>query len=90
MKGAESILTKVDLIFRRYGFKSVTMSDVARELGISKKTLYQFVTNTSDLIMKVVKSRIEMEKSDVEAIIAESKDAIGEMLAISFHVNQNL
>ena len=66
------------------------MSDVARELGISKKTLYQFVSNKGDLIMKVVKSRIELEKEAVGAIIAESKDAIGEMLAISLHVNQNL
>ena len=27
-------------IFMRYGIKSVNMDDVARQLGVSKKTLY--------------------------------------------------
>ncbi len=74
----------------RYGFKSVTMSDIARELGISKKTLYQFVDNKNDLILKVVKARIKDEEAKVSKIHEEAKDAIDEMLAISFHVNQNL
>lgn len=49
-----SILDKVKTMFMRYGIKSVTMDDVARELGISKKTLYQHVSNKDDLVEKVL------------------------------------
>jgi AcrR family transcriptional regulator len=41
-KELQNILEKVGELYNKYGIKSVTMDDVARELGISKKTLYQF------------------------------------------------
>lgn len=41
-------------LFHRYGIKSVSMDDIARELGISKKTLYQHVKDKSELVDEVV------------------------------------
>lgn len=46
----KSILEKVNDLYQKYGIKSVTMDDVARELGISKKTLYQHVKDKQDLV----------------------------------------
>jgi len=46
----DTILQKAKNIFMRYGLRSVTMDDVCREMGISKKTLYQFVCDKSDLV----------------------------------------
>ena len=48
------LLENVKNLFMRYGIKSVTMDDVARELGISKKTLYLHVSNKEDLVEKVL------------------------------------
>ena len=45
MDTKQEILNKTESLFMRYGIKSVTMDDIARELGISKKTLYQYVDN---------------------------------------------
>lgn len=42
----------------KYGIKSVTMDDIARELGISKKTLYQYVDDKNDLVAKVIELEI--------------------------------
>ena len=53
-KEFEDLLTKVSVLYRKYGIKSVTMDDVAHELGISKKTLYQFVCDKTELVQKVV------------------------------------
>jgi len=39
------ILTKAENLFFKYGVKSISMDDLSRELGISKKTLYQSVDN---------------------------------------------
>ena len=50
----DRILEKVSVLYRKYGIKSVTMDDVAHELGISKKTLYQYVNDKTELVEKVV------------------------------------
>ncbi len=50
----KQIVEKVRNLYKKYGIKSVTMDDVARELGISKKTLYQYVQNKDEMVEKVV------------------------------------
>ena len=46
----ESILKKSGEIFLKFGFKSVTMDDIANELGISKKTIYKYFKNKVELV----------------------------------------
>ncbi|MBK5208620.1 MAG: TetR/AcrR family transcriptional regulator [Flavobacteriaceae bacterium] len=50
----EIILKKAGEIFSKYGFKSVTMDDIANGLGISKKTIYKFYKNKVELIDEAV------------------------------------
>jgi len=57
------ILEKAEDLFLRYGLKSVTMDDIARKLGMSKKTLYQYVENKTDLVSKIMLAHIETEKA---------------------------
>jgi len=60
----QQILIKVAALYSRYGIRSVTMDDVAHELGISKKTLYQYVKDKNDLVEHVMEyidqSRVKM------------------------------
>ena len=74
----------------KYGIKSITMDDVSKELGISKKTLYQYVENKKDLIDKVMQQNFANELRDIAEIHQNSKDAIDEMLQVSKHVTQQL
>ncbi|MEO1437991.1 MAG: TetR/AcrR family transcriptional regulator, partial [Bacteroidota bacterium] len=76
--------------FLKYGFKSVTMSDISKELGISKKTLYQSVENKDDLINKVILNHISEEKEVITGIIETSQDAIDEIFQVSTYMNQML
>ncbi len=46
----EKILQKAADMFLSYGFKSVTMDDIASELGISKKTIYKYFSNKVELV----------------------------------------
>ena len=41
MEVKEYIVEEADKLFCQYGFKSVTMDDIAKHLGMSKKTIYQ-------------------------------------------------
>jgi len=48
----ERILSEADRLFCQFGIKSVTMEDLAKALGISKKTIYQYFENKDDLVMQ--------------------------------------
>ncbi|WP_430810162.1 MULTISPECIES: TetR/AcrR family transcriptional regulator [unclassified Carboxylicivirga] len=47
-------------LFHQYGIKSVSMEDIARELGMSKRTLYQFVKDKIDVVESVLQYNIEL------------------------------
>jgi AcrR family transcriptional regulator len=63
-------------IFIEHGIRNISMDDISRMLGISKKTLYQFVENKVDLLKKIslyiqdtIKKRMEeLELTDLNAI----------------------
>ena len=90
METGTRILDKSQELFLRYGIKSITMDDIARELGISKKTLYQYVDNKADLIQQIVVRFIQEEKERIGEICRQSTDAIEEMFNIASHVTQHL
>ncbi|MCB0642293.1 MAG: TetR/AcrR family transcriptional regulator [Phaeodactylibacter sp.] len=80
------IFNRSRALFMKYGLKSVTMDDIARDLGISKKTLYQFVDNKADLIQKVVCLFVDEEQESIDSIQQQADDAIEEMLNIARHI----
>lgn len=86
----KKIVTKSRELFMQYGIKSISMDEVARNLGISKKTLYQHVNNKADLIQKVMVTHITEEKEAMIIIHKNAKDAIDEMMQISQYVSELL
>nr|WP_297307457.1 TetR/AcrR family transcriptional regulator [uncultured Flavobacterium sp.] len=50
----EAILNKSLRMFVNHGFKSITMDDIAKEMGISKKTIYQHFESKNKLVAETV------------------------------------
>ena len=86
MEQLNKILYKSVELFFRAGIKSVTMDDVARTLGISKKTLYQFVENKSDLVEKTLLRHFEDEKEFIKNLADKNLNAIDHIVEIVKHV----
>lgn len=86
----QDILDTTRALFMRYGIKSVTMSDIARELGISKKTLYQFFENKQALIERTFEVYIREEVVLIEGLKLSARDAIDELLKIARYMIQML
>ena len=86
-KEFEEILKKVSALYRKYGIKSVTMDDVAHELGISKKTLYQFVSDKTELVQMVVEHVRQCNFSIMKKKKGTELNAIEELIEVSQHVN---
>lgn len=56
------------------------MDDIARHLGMSKKTIYQFFSDKNELVVALVKSRLKEDEDQINAIIESSANVIEEMI----------
>ena len=54
MEVRDRIKQKADELFRRYGIRSITMDEIANQLGISKKTIYQSFVDKDELVDEVI------------------------------------
>jgi TetR/AcrR family transcriptional regulator, cholesterol catabolism regulator len=84
----KTILSKVRELYLKYGIKSVTMDDVAHELGISKKTLYLYVTDKNDLVGKVIDNEIQIRMKGIYNCSKFRFNAIEELFEISLFMNK--
>ena len=84
----KNILLKVRELYMKYGIKSITMDDVARELSISKKTLYQFVNDKDDLVGKFVDNEIVLRQEEICKCFGTGFNAIEELFEISLLMNK--
>jgi TetR/AcrR family transcriptional regulator, cholesterol catabolism regulator len=84
----EKLFRDCGLLFSRYGVKSISMDDIARELGISKKTLYQFVENKADLLRKSLAQLHKDFNICADDIDNKNLNAIDELLEMSKHVRE--
>jgi len=59
------------------------MDDIARELKISKKTLYQYVNDKADLVVKIMEAQCVTEKEVIAKAVSSAENAIDELMIIS-------
>ncbi len=79
----EKILMHVKSLFMQYGTRSVSMDDIARGIGISKKTIYQYFEDKNAMVQKLHNYMIDFDKKMIENIHQISKDAVEEVLKIT-------
>ena len=56
------------------------MDEIAKGLGMSKKTIYQFVDNKSELVKLTLKDYLDDERSHIDGILKKSNNSIEEMV----------
>lgn len=78
----DKILQKATEMFLNLGFKSVTMDDIASELGVSKKTIYNHFKNKTDLVDAATSSVFEIICDGIDAICNRGNNPIEELYEI--------
>ncbi len=73
-------------LFYRFGIRSITMDDVARHLAMSKKTLYQYVEDKNDMVMKCCMHDMMDTECIFKNIAEGATDAIGELIQFMKHM----
>lgn len=78
----DKIIIKAADLFLNLGFKSVTMDDIAQEMGISKKTIYTHFENKTELVREVTFSLFETISEGIDCIRVMEMDPIEELYEI--------
>ena len=66
-------------LFTRYGVRSVSMDDIARQLSISKKTIYQYFKDKDEIVTMAVQAHLKREQREYDEIFECSHDAVEEL-----------
>ena len=86
----EKIIHKSTNLFLNLGFKSVTMDDIASEMGISKKTIYVHFPNKTKLVEVTTMNLFEMISHGIDCICELNKNPIEELYDIKRFVMEHL
>lgn len=90
MEVKEKILARSEELFMRYGFKSITMDEVANHCNISKKTIYQFFSDKDSIINEVVNRHMSADVCRVKVLQEEATSALDEIMRVSEYMKQTI
>ena len=83
------ILERVRELFYKYGVRSVSIDDICRDIGFSKKKLYEYIKSKHELVEKL----LEHERRNFEIIFSqynfEGVNAIDILLTVSKELGEN-
>ncbi|MCR8556897.1 TetR/AcrR family transcriptional regulator [Mucilaginibacter sp. BJC16-A38] len=80
MSQIERIIQGGEELFLTAGIKSVTMDDIAKHLGMSKKTIYQFFKDKNELVIALVKKKLKEDEDQIAEIMSKSGNVIEELI----------
>ena len=78
----ERILAEAEHLFWKYGVRSVTMEDIARKLGISKKTIYQHFSDKEQILYQVIQDKTARDQLEMECRVIETENPVEEILSV--------
>src|SRR5689334_3927624 len=79
MDQQERIVQKAHEMFMRYGTRSISMDEIASQLGISKKTIYQFFTDKDALVDAVIDIELNESASNRYQLREKSENPVHEI-----------
>lgn len=88
MEIKEKILKGAEELFFKYGIKNITMDDIARHLGMSKKTLYQYFKDKDEMVHSLILDKIEEDKCMFGKTHKESENIVVEAFAIMKNIRE--
>lgn len=90
MELKERILTDADELFCTFGVKRITMDDIARQLGISKKTIYQHFKDKNELVYTLFQNMLEKHMKVMDAHTAIATNAVEEVFLVVTRLQEML
>lgn len=84
----ERILQKAHELFIRYGIRSISMDEIAAQLGMSKKTLYLYFADKEQLVFAVFNRLLSHNQQQCSANLCRAENALHEVFLASDMVQE--
>lgn len=88
MELKNKIIEIATALFRQSGVKAVTMDDIARQAGVSKKTVYQVFEDKSALVFEAFSAFLEKEEITLRKIFEQEDDVIKHFIKVSKFIRE--
>jgi len=76
--------------FSRFGVRTVTMEDIARLSGVSKKTIYQEFKDKKELVKEAFSMLLKHDQEKLRAILNDGDGVIDHLLQMSKRIRDRL
>lgn len=86
----ENIISEAINLFMKNGLRSVTMDDIAKHLGMSKKTIYQHFKDKEEIIIQSTSVVFEHESKMMEEIESGSENAVEELYKLTLCLRERI
>ena len=87
METRERIIVESSNLFKRYGIRSITMDQIAENLGISKRTIYEIFSTKDDLLNACITYGMDEGKKTSQEILKNSANILEAFL---LHIKKNI
>lgn len=88
MAQKEHIIRAASEMFATYGIKAVRMDDIAHELGVSKRTLYELFGDKEELLYEAMMELFIRKHSEHTAIAAKAENILEAMFMVLNEIMQ--
>ncbi len=88
----EKILNSARTLFTDYGYKKVSMDEIASNAGVTKKTVYSYFKDKEELVKYFINEQITQMKTITDEIDAKNisfVEKINEMIITLLHYRKN-
>ncbi|MDO4461877.1 MAG: TetR/AcrR family transcriptional regulator [Bacteroidia bacterium] len=90
MELVESIVTQATELFLERGLKAISMDDIAKAVGISKRTLYENFNSKDELLSDCIKQMEANRREKIAILCKNAKDVIDVLIVVSKDMVANL
>lgn len=70
----EQIIEVARELFHKFGFKKVSMDEIAKEAGVTKKTIYRYFNSKEALLEYFIQEEIQNMKTIIEEVESKNMD----------------
>jgi len=85
MEPNERVIQKSLELFTRYGIRLVTMDQIAEELGMSKRTIYELFKDKDSLVLECLETMHRQFMEEVQEILSNASNVIDALYKLGQH-----
>jgi len=85
MEPNERVILKSLELFKRSGIRLVTMDQIAEEVGMSKRTIYELFKDKDTLVVECLEAMHRQQMADIREIMADASNIIEALYRLGQH-----